>query len=37
MKRRILAGLILLATPVLAQTVPPTSGPAVNVVGSPGI
>ena len=34
MKRRILAGLILLATPVLAQTVPPTSGPAAN--GSPG-
>jgi hypothetical protein len=34
MKRRILAGLILFATPVLAQTVPPTSGPAAN--GSPG-
>jgi sugar lactone lactonase YvrE len=42
MKRRImlakgsLAGLVLLATPVLAQTysVPPTSGPAAN--GSPG-
>ena len=34
--KRLVAGLVLLATPVLAQTysVPPTSGPAAN--GSPG-
>jgi hypothetical protein len=32
--KRILAGLVLLAAPALAQTMPPTSGPAAN--GSPG-
>ena len=34
MKRCILAGLVLFAAPVLAQTVPPAAGPAAN--GSPG-
>src|SRR4051812_296023 len=33
MMRRILFGMALLATPVLAQTLPPTAGPAAN--GSP--